>query len=461
MKKWLKTIVPILALTFILLIPGMQTQAGNLTSLTVTAVTGGITVSGVAENDVLSVAIFVYDSTGTDLVAMESVAVDSSHNYTHTFTVSDGTYVIKAADYNGGPWQTKTYTPKAEHASVPELVVYHELKDTDNSGTADVADHLKKYDNSSTDFSYSIGTIDSGSILAEAPTVAEGKVSYKISGSAQAGNSVTIPVTVSSDRYEDFVLNVKVVAKKMTTEAITVPDDGTSTGSGTVTASVTQDKAAPKTTLANLTISKIKALLTSAEQALVDGGAAADLCFEVQKADATVPAADKAKVTGKVTSAIPGGTVGMYLDLTLSVEIGGTERQVTDTGTQSMQVNVQLPDSLKNTDTTKDRTYYIVRVHEGTATVLTPTFDGTNLIFSTNQFSTYAIVYKDTPKTTGGTSGSSSSGSSSSGSAKSNPTQKVAATTGDSTPVGMYVILLLTSVAVLVYLGRKKLKESK
>ena len=56
----------------------------------------------------------------------------------------------------------------------------------------------------------------------------------------------------------------------------------------------------------------------------------------------------------------------------------------------------------------------------------------------------------------GGTSGSSSSSS-----VKSNPTQNVAATTGDSTPVGMYVILLLTSVAVLVYLGRKKFKESK
>lgn len=340
------------------------------------------------------------------------------------------------------------------HDPIPELVVYHDI--SNKEGTADVAAHLSKYDSSLSVRSYSIGAIDSGSILTGTPTVTEGKVSYTLSNTANPEESATIPVTIKSDGFQDFVLNVKIVAKKMTTVPVTVTDDGNSTGNGTVTASVKRDEAAPITTLANLTVTKIKDILQ------ITDSTSATLYLEVQNADATVPVADKTKVTGKVTSDIPGGIVGRYLDLTLYKQVGGSAvEQMTDTGTQLLQVKVQLPDELKNTDSTKNRTYYIVRVHEGHATVLPVTFDGTNLIFSTNQFSTYAIIYKDTPKTTGGTSGSSTSGSSSSSSVKSNPVQKVAATTGDSTPVGMYVILLLTSVAVLVYLGRKKFKESK
>lgn len=110
MKKWLKTIMPVFALALILLIPGIQAQAGTITSLTVTAGTDAFTVSGVAEEGVLSVVIFVYDSTGTTLLQMESVAVDSSHAYTDTFAVSEGTYVVKVADYEGGAFRETSIT---------------------------------------------------------------------------------------------------------------------------------------------------------------------------------------------------------------------------------------------------------------------------------------------------------------------------------------------------------------
>lgn len=337
------------------------------------------------------------------------------------------------------------------HDPIPELVIYHNIQD--ESGTADVAAHLRKYDSSLAVKSYSSEAVTTGNIQASQVT-SDGKVSYTLTGSSGVGDNVTIPVTIGSDSYKDFVLNVKIVAKEMEEKDVTLTDDGATTGN--ISAKVNIDKTAPITTLANLTVTKIKDILQ------ITDSTSATLYLEVQNADATVPVADKTKVTGKVTSDIPGGIVGRYLDLTLYKQVGGSAvEQMTDTGTQSLQVKVQLPDELKNTDSTKNRTYYIARVHEGHATVLPVTFDGTNLIFSTNQFSTYAIIYKDTPKTTGGTSGSSTSSSSYSSSVKSNPVQKVAAPTGDSTPVGMYVILLLASAAVLVYLGRKKFKESK
>lgn len=41
---------------------------------------------------------------------MESVAVDSSHAYTDTFAVSEGTYVVKVADYEGGAFRETSVT---------------------------------------------------------------------------------------------------------------------------------------------------------------------------------------------------------------------------------------------------------------------------------------------------------------------------------------------------------------
>ena len=62
---------------------------------------------------------------------------------------------------------------------------------------------------------------------------------------------------------------------------------------------------------------------------------------------------------------------------------------------------VQYTEKLINTDSTKTREYSIVRLHNGVAEVLegakTETVDGKLVIsFSTDKFSTYVIVYKDT-----------------------------------------------------------------
>lgn len=110
MKKWLKTIIPVFAFAFILLIPGVQAQAGTISSVSATAGTNEFTVSGVAGDDVLSVAIFVYDSTGKTLLQMKSVAVDSNHTYTDTFEAEKGTYLVKVADYEGGAFSEANVT---------------------------------------------------------------------------------------------------------------------------------------------------------------------------------------------------------------------------------------------------------------------------------------------------------------------------------------------------------------
>lgn len=116
MKRWMKTVLPAFVLAFILLIPGMQVQAGTISSVKATPGTNQITVSGIAEDDVLSVAIFIYDSTETTLLQMESVAVDSNHAYRDTISVPDGTYVVKVADYEGGAFAETNVTVSSASA---------------------------------------------------------------------------------------------------------------------------------------------------------------------------------------------------------------------------------------------------------------------------------------------------------------------------------------------------------
>lgn len=117
MKKWLKTIIPVFAFAFILSFPGIQAQAGTITSVNAEAGNNEFTVSGVAGDDILSVVIFVYDSTGENLLQMESVPIDSNHGYTDTFEVEEGTYVVKVADYEGGAFSETSVTVDSSNAS--------------------------------------------------------------------------------------------------------------------------------------------------------------------------------------------------------------------------------------------------------------------------------------------------------------------------------------------------------
>ena len=117
MKKWLKTIISVFAFAFILLFSEIQAQAGTITSVNAEAGDNQFTVSGEAGTGVLSVVIFVYNSTGENLLQMESVAIDSNHGYKDTFKAEAGTYVVKVADYEGGAFSETSVTVDSSNAS--------------------------------------------------------------------------------------------------------------------------------------------------------------------------------------------------------------------------------------------------------------------------------------------------------------------------------------------------------
>lgn len=110
MRKIIRNILPALALALILIMPGDKTMAGTIASIDASVKDGTVTVSGTADSGVLSVAIFVYDEAGENMLQMKSVAVASDQKYSEVFKLSDGKYLVKAADYEGGKFAETTVT---------------------------------------------------------------------------------------------------------------------------------------------------------------------------------------------------------------------------------------------------------------------------------------------------------------------------------------------------------------
>lgn len=110
MRKVIRNILPALALALILIMPGDKTMAGTIASIDASVKDGTVTVSGTADSGVLSVAIFVYDEAGENMLQMKSVAVASDQKYSEDFKLSDGKYLVKAADYEGGKFAETTVT---------------------------------------------------------------------------------------------------------------------------------------------------------------------------------------------------------------------------------------------------------------------------------------------------------------------------------------------------------------
>lgn len=136
-----------------------------------------------------------------------------------------------------------------------------------------------------------------------------------------------------------------------------------------------------------------------AEEAIELGGKA-NISVSVSKV--TPSDADKKLVEAQLNST---NKVAMYLDLKVGIHIlnvDGTtvkEAALAETGTP-VQFTVALDDSFINTNNTVDRTYQVVRIHEGKVDVLPATFDPETktITFESDKFSTYALMYTDTPK---------------------------------------------------------------
>jgi hypothetical protein len=162
-------------------------------------------------------------------------------------------------------------------------------------------------------------------------------------------------------------------------QVATTPSDSVDTGTVTIPTQV-QDSLMAKPEVA---------------EALADGKTVSMVLAVNDATTAQINAASAA-----VNAAAGNLTVGKYLDLNLGVyadydKIIDAANELNETIT--VNVSIANDAALVNVPAGYSRTYKVIRVHEGVATVLDATFDPATgeLTFETNCFSTYAIAYED------------------------------------------------------------------
>ena len=170
----------------------------------------------------------------------------------------------------------------------------------------------------------------------------------------------------------------------------------------TATAEITEGTPSTTTTYDEQTIVNTvkESYLTDEQKKAVNNGAFVEVKTTASKIEPTEE--DKNLVEVQLNS---NNTVAMYLDLKVLASVTKDGEQVGDTVTVSetgtpVKFTIALDDAYINTKDTVERTYQVVRVHNGTVDVLPASFDAENktITFETDKFSTYAIMYTDTVK---------------------------------------------------------------
>ncbi|MBR3135136.1 hypothetical protein IKG54_01030 [Candidatus Saccharibacteria bacterium] len=139
MKTILKTIATAAIATFMALAPANLASAGSINTIVADGndTTGVISVSGEAGAGVVAVAIAVYAEDGTTVLAMHTTSVASDNTYQDTFTMTNsGTYIVKAADYNGS---TDTFATDTVTITLADDDTGDNTDDADSNNSASTA----------------------------------------------------------------------------------------------------------------------------------------------------------------------------------------------------------------------------------------------------------------------------------------------------------------------------------
>ena len=299
--------------------------------------------------------------------------------------------------------------------------------------------------------------------------------SYTVAGNtATAPGSHTLTITAKGN-YTDSIAWTYVIAPSKAEDA---PGEEIAIGSGKVKVDVKSEGIVPPATLLTNKAELLAMLvdsgdITADELAQIADGASVDIVLTVKEANAP----DEVKTA--MAQAAKDYTIGQYLDISLFkyMTVNGSQQAgvALHTTKDALTISFVVPDALINTNSAVNRTYCIVRNHEGTITVLDAAFDAASktLTFKTDRFSDYAIAYKDTAVPSGSNPGSNNSSNDSE--TKKNevaapaPAPTPASTskpstitampqTGDTSNPTLYVVLLVASLLGLavVFVCKKR-----
>ena len=300
--------------------------------------------------------------------------------------------------------------------------------------------------------------------------------SYTVTGNTATAHGIYTLTITAKGNYTDSIAWTYVIAPSKAEDA---PGEEITIGSGKVKVDVKSEGAVPSVGLLTDKAELLAMLvdsgdITADELAQIADGASVDIVLTVKEANAP----DEVKTA--MAQAAKDYTIGQYLDISLFkyMTVNGSQQAgvALHTTKDALTISVVVPDALINTNSAVNRTYCIVRNHEGTITVLDAAFDAASktLTFKTDRFSDYAIAYKDTAVPSSGSNPGSNNSSNDSESKKNEvaaptPAPTPASTskpstitampqTGDTSNPTLYVVLLVASLLGLavVFVCKKR-----
>ena len=297
--------------------------------------------------------------------------------------------------------------------------------------------------------------------------------SYTVTGNTATAHGIYTLTITAKGNYTGTVEQTYVIVPAKAEDA---PDKEITIGNGKVNVKF-EGTVPPATQLTDkaelLSMLVDNGDITADELVQIANGASMDIVLTVKEANVS------AEIKTAMAQAAKDYTIGQYLDISLLkyMTVNGIQQaDALHTTKDALTISVVVPDALINTNSAVNRTYCIVRNHEGTITVLDAAFDaaGKTLTFKTDRFSDYAIAYKDTAVPSSGSNPGSNNSSNDSETKKNEvaaptPAPTPASTskpstitampqTGDTSNPTLYAVLLVASLLGLavVFVCKKR-----
>ena len=308
----------------------------------------------------------------------------------------------------------------------------------------------------------------------------EMEVTYTVTGhQATEPGAYTMTLT-GTGNFTGTVTKTFVIAPAADSKVDTDTNGDVVIGEGTIGIRVEEDEKAPEAEIRTDQEALIEMLtengdLTADELSQTAEGADIRLILKVTGADDAV--SEESRV--QIEKAVSGYTIGQYVNVQLFKEISREGKvlntvQLTETR-DYIEISVKVPENLLNKDESVTRTFYIVRYYEGKVEFLPTVYDEAEnaLIFETNKFADYAIVYKDVKNPTDskpGNNGTEKPGNNStnkpngSGKKPLNTATGAVPKTGDSMNLGLWFVVMFAACGVIIgsiAYGKRKKKQVK
>ena len=154
----------------------------------------------------------------------------------------------------------------------------------------------------------------------------------------------------------------------------------------------------PDTTIDGSNNEIINSVFTEEEIKAFKNGVKVEVTIDINNIENKVTDSDKKLIDNKLKA---DEKIGTILDIVLNKNVDGNKNSVHELNS-AIKLKVAIPDNIINKDASIKREYSVIRIHNGEAENISVDYNENDntIIFETDRFSTYAIVYKDIIKNT-------------------------------------------------------------